>query len=207
MLLEDRAGRVLLRALPGGGWGLPGCAIPADAGGGYMDNANVIGPLTAGLESEFGGPPLAWLSWIADRCTATGDSSSMVRRIYGHRLDEPGCITPPWAGSSSKRFHWCDFSELRRLAEAGQLECAGLELAWAKMWQLEQDEAGESVRRGFGVGNHTHFGYTHFDNVPAGVYHVGRFVDGSVLPPAPKIKKPTSPRCGATVERLPVGKL
>eukprot|EP01051_Picozoa_sp_SAG22_P008226 SAG22_NODE_614_length_8559_cov_4.732033_4_plen_552_part_00 len=212
LVLEDEGGgRVLLRRCVeddgGSCWGLPSSSVPADAGGGYMDNANVIGPLAAGLAAGLGGPPLCWMSWLVDHL-GRGGGSVRIRRVYAHRLGEPGCVTPSWAaaGVGCGETKWCTVEELRQLRATGMLQLAGLELQWFEMWVLQQDERGQPVRRGFGVANDTNFGYIHFDNTP-GVYHIGRFSDGAVLPPAPEIDTPAPPRRrrGATVERLSAG--
>ena len=85
------------------------------------------------------------MSWIADHKTTTPDGGEAICRVYGHKLLDGEEISelppnamwiPPAAVEQSEREAW---------------ERGGREKDEIGMWLNEQDEAGEPVRRGYGV--------------------------------------------------------
>ena len=85
------------------------------------------------------------MSWIADHKTTTPGGGEAICRVYGHRLldGEEILELPPNA-------MWIPPAALPRLA-LRLLHRGGREKDEIGMWLNAQDEAGEAVRRGYGV--------------------------------------------------------
>ena len=147
VVLEDGVGRILVLTADDT-LSLPNCSTgqePHDALESWSqdwDASNVISEATDCIEALLGLRP-PWMSWIADHKTTDGGEA--ICRVYGHKLLDgeevpelpPNAMwIPPAAVEQSQREAW---------------ERGGREKDEIKMWLNEQDEAGEPVRRGYGV--------------------------------------------------------
>ena len=149
MVLEDGVGRILVLTADDT-LSLPNCSTgqePHDALETWSqdwDASNVIGEATDCIESLLSIRP-PWMSWIADHKTTTPDGGEAICRVYGHKLLDGEEISelppnamwiPPAAVEQSEREAW---------------KRGGREKDEISMWLNQQDEAGEPVRRGYGV--------------------------------------------------------
>eukprot|EP01043_Picozoa_sp_COSAG02_P001760 COSAG02_NODE_38_length_48090_cov_107.207060_7_plen_389_part_00 len=162
LLLEDQTGRVLLQRKDetdgSNHWGLPSCEV-TETKGGYMDNSNVIGQLSDFASSAFG-LELRWMSWIADNKIQQQSGAQhpyQVERVYAHQLGRPGTnqsgnvLVDAKAELAKQRpdLRWFSLEELRNM-DAKTFAAGGMEAQWVRMWQCEEDEDGQPVRRGYG---------------------------------------------------------
>ena len=164
LLEDDQTGRVLLQyqGMQNGTdcWALPSCEV-RETQGGYMDNSNVIGQLGDFVRSEFG-LEIQWMSWIADnKIEQPGLQDFQLERVYAHRLGQPGTVQPLKASAvlldtsagnpkvQRSGLRWFSLEELSNL-NAEQLTAHGNAAAWVRMWQREEDEDEQPVKRGYG---------------------------------------------------------
>ena len=177
LLIEDDADRLLVLGGDAEGWALPQFAAAEDATAGILDVCNVMGSVV-GQARERLGLQVPWLSWLADLAGADpeGGDGEWRCRVYGHRLD----AAPPVPGPH----RWMSAAELAEAHAAGRLERGAEVLAWLRMWQNEEDEAGRPITRGFGVPTTDveYFTYNVNGN-PDGIYRIGEFdEDGHPVP-------------------------
>lgn len=96
-----------------------------------------------------------WMSWITDHKDNPGTEFETICRVYGHRLS--AAATAALSSNShiaSSQAMWMTTGDLEAAlsTENGEdQQTKRLILDWLRMWVHEQDEAGNPVRRGFGV--------------------------------------------------------
>jgi len=190
-LIEDSEGRVLVLRDGADGWALPRFAAAEDESASILDVCNVMGSVLEQARAQLG-LRLPWLSWLLDLpgSAPDGGNGEWRCRVYGHRL--PGPAPQVVGGNGEAPEHrWMSAAQLEEAASAGQLECAGAERQWLRMWQEQEDEEGRAVTRSFGFPRtyKKYFSYNRNEN-PQGNYRVGVFDSEGhpTPPPTPKLE-------------------
>eukprot|EP01043_Picozoa_sp_COSAG02_P024183 COSAG02_NODE_1314_length_13316_cov_55.343800_7_plen_478_part_00 len=179
VVLEDHRGRILVLCpgdrqrgkdvetvvdpssveLPGCATGIKLSSADADEGRHTWDSSNVIGQATEAVARLLPETGIHWMSWITDHKEDEGTEEETICRVYGHRLSAAATTALSSDDTSSTtNAIWMTVDQLEAAVSAANngrdregSSAVLLALACVRMWVLQQDEDGRSVRRGFGV--------------------------------------------------------